>query len=633
MRYAVDVHFSWPCCRSRLHFVLRLRWVLLGLTAVHSSFAQQKPLTTLLVGVDHRTVTSLDGPWHYLVDPPPSRALYKANGEIRDDGYARNTHPNISSGPHNDEYDFATAPVMHIPGDWNTQDPTLFRYEGVVWFERDFDVQHTASMRTFIHIGAANYLSHVWVNGQRICDHEGGFTPFDCEATGALHPGNNSVVIAVDSTRHGDDLPSVSYDWFNYGGITRDVSLVRLPAQFIDDYDVHLDHKPSFEASDARDISGYVHVEGAAANTPVHISIAEAGIETTARTDQNGRAEFHARAGSLLLWAPGHPKLYKVALSSGDDRITDDIGFRDVRVAGLKILLNGQPVFLRGVNEHAEAPLRTGRTNTDTDVATVFGYLRDLHANFVRLAHYPHDERMERQADRDGVMIWSEIPLWQQISWDKPEVYAKASAVLGEMIRRDRNKASVILWSVSNETSRSAARNQFLTGLVTQARKLDSTRLITSALFAPRMNGTKLVEDDPFMAALDVVGQNEYIGWYGGKPEDADAAEWTFPQKPVIMSEFGAEAKYGDHGRPADRWTEEQQADVYKHQLVMISKIPQVCGMTPWVLTDFRSPGRNIPRLQDGFNRKGLISEDGHRKQAFFVLQHYYEGLAAGTAQ
>ena len=594
--------------------------------------AQSPPLRTLLVGVDHRMTTSLDGPWHYLVDQSPAKGLYNDRGEVRDSGYAQNTHPNISSGPHNDEYDFATAPTMHVPGDWNTQDPTLFRYEGVVWFERNFEYQPVANTRTFLHLGAANYLSHVWVNGKRLCDHEGGFTPFDCEATSLLHAGTNAVVIAVDSTRHQDDLPSVSYDWFNYGGITRDVSLVRLPMQFIDDYDVHLDRKAHFSALDARGISGYVHVEGALSGRPVEVSVPEAGVDVTVRTDANGRAEFHAQANTLQLWGPGHPKLYKVALSSGEDRVVDDIGFRDVRVDGLNILLNGEPVFLRGVNVHAEAPVRTGRANTDADVATIFDYLRDLDANFVRLAHYPHDERMERMADRSGVMVWSEIPLWQQISWDKPEVYAKASAVLAEMIRRDRNKASVILWSVSNETSRSPARTQFLTGLVSQARMLDSTRLITSALFAPRMNGTRLVQDDPLANVLDVVGQNEYIGWYGGKPEEAETAEWTLPQKPVILSEFGAEAKYGNHGSPTDRWTEEQQANVYKHQFVMIGKIPQVCGMAPWVLTDFRSPGRNIPKLQDGFNRKGLISEDGHKKQAFFVLKHYYEDRAASIS-
>ncbi len=595
------------------------------------AFAQQ-PLQTLLVGVDRRTVTSLNGDWHYLVDQPPAKALYTEAGKVRDNGYALNTHPNISSGPHNDEYDFATAPTLKVPGDWNTQDPTLFRFEGVVWYQRDFNFQPAPNTRTFLHIGAANYLSHIWVNQRRICDHEGGFTPFDCEVTAALHSGSNFVVIAVDSTRHVDDIPSVSYDWFNYGGLTRDVSLVTLPQHFIDDYDVHLAHNATFAASSADHISGYVHVEGAAAGTAVSLKIPEAGVSQTVTTDAQGRAAFDVRANGLTLWSPEHPRLYDVTLASGDDHLTDSIGFRDIRVDGTRILLNGQPIFLQGANEHAEAPIRTGRVNTDVDVSRIFAYLKDLNANFVRLCHYPHDERMERMADKTGIMIWSEIPLWQHISFDKPEVYAKATFMLNEMIRRDRNKASVILWSVSNETPNNPTRTQFLTNLANEARRLDPTRPITSALIGPGVNGSEIVQDDPLANALDVVGQNEYVGWYVGRPEDADTIHWTLPQKPIIFSEFGAESKAGNHGGPNDRWTEEQQMNVYEHQFIMIGKIPQVRGLAPWVLADFRSPGRNIPKLQDGYNRKGLISEDGKKKQAFFLFQKTYKEHSVGKA-
>jgi beta-glucuronidase len=603
------------------------------LIVVSAPLWAQQPLKTLLVGVDRRTVTSLNGDWHYLVDQPPAKGLYTDSGKVRDNGYALNTHPNISSGPHNDEYDFATAPTLKVPGDWNTQDPTLFRFEGVVWYQRDFNFSPQADMRTFLHIGAANYTSHVWVNRKRICDHEGGFTPFDCEVTAALHAGSNFVVIAVDSTRHIDDIPSVSYDWFNYGGLTRDVSLVTLPQQFIDDYDIHLAHGASFSAADSNRITGYVHVEGAAAGTPVTLKIPEAGVSATAATDASGRAAFDVRATGLTLWSPRNPRLYSVSLASGADQLTDSLGFRDIRVEGTRILLNGQPVFLQGANAHAEAPIRGGRVDNDLDVSRIFGYLKDMNANFVRLCHYPHDERMERMADKSGIMVWSEIPLWQRISFDKPEVYAKATYMLNEMIRRDRNKASVILWSVSNETPNNPTRTKFLTDLANEARRLDPTRPITSALIGPRFDGDQAVQDDPLANALDVVGQNEYIGWYVGKPEDADTMHWTLPQKPIIMSEFGSEAKQGNHGGPNDRWTEDQQANVIRHQFVMFNHIPQLRGMTVWVLMDFRSPGRNIPNLQDGYNRKGVISEDGRKKAAFSLFQKAYKERSVGKAE
>jgi len=601
----------------------------------------QHPFQTLLVGVDHRTVTSLDGNWHYLVDQAPARDLYTDTGAINDHGYAMNTHPNISSGPHNAEYDFSTAPTLKVPGDWNTQVPQLFNYEGVLWYERDFNAEPKAGTRAFLHIGAANYRSHVWVNQKRVCDHEGGFTPFDCEITAVLHPGSNFVVIAVDATRLVDGIPSVGYDWFNYGGLTRDVSLVTVPHAFIDDYDVHLAHGPAWQPGNT-ELTGYIHVLDASAGTAVTLDIPEAGVQTNLKTEADGRAPFTVKASKLTLWSPETPKLYKVTLASGSgeqdsgeqqDKLTDDIGFRDIRVDGTRILLNGKAVFLKGVNVHAEAPIRGGRAADDQDVATIFSYLKDLDANFVRLCHYPHDERMTRTADRDGIMVWSEIPNWQHISFDKPEVYAKDIVMLNEMIRRDRNKASVILWSISNETGNNPTRTKFLTGLADEARKLDSTRLITSALNSEHIVGSTATLNDPLTAALDVVGVNEYIGWYGGAPEDADDMHWILPDKPVIMSEFGAEAKYGNHGPDSRRWTEEQQADVYKHQLTMFSKIPQLRGITPWILTDFHSTTRNIPKLQDGYNRKGLISEDGNKKQAFFILQKAYINNAVGKPE
>lgn len=592
----------------------------------------QQPFQTLLVGVDHRSVVSLNGDWHYLVDRPPFGALYTDSGAINDHGYARNTHPNITSGPHNDEYDFATAPTLKVPGDWNTQVPELFTYEGVVFYERDFDVQPKPGTRTFLHVGAANYRSHVWVNQKRVCDHEGGFTPFDCEVTAVIHPGTNFVVIAVDSTRLADGIPSLRYDWYNYGGLTRDVSLVTVPTAFIDDYDVHLTHGPQWQP-ESKELSGYVHVLDATAGTPVTVSIPEAGVRVSVTTDEHGVAAFTAKATRLTLWSPEMPKLYKVSLTAGDDKLTDEIGFRDIRVDGTRILLNGKAVFLNGINVHAEAPVRGGRASNDEDVTTIFAYLKELGANFVRLPHYPHDERMTRTADRDGVMVWEEIPNWQHISFDKPEVYAKALTMLKEMIRRDRNKASVVLWSVSNETPNNTARTAFLTNLVTEARKLDPTRPITSALNSAHVKDEVATLDDPFANVLDVVGVNEYIGWYSGTPESADNMHWVLPSKPLIMSEFGSEAKFGNHGSATQRWTEEQEASVYAHQLVMLPKIPELRGIAPWVLFDFRSTTRNIPKLQDGYNRKGLVSETGQKKQAFFVLQQAYKDKTVGKPE
>lgn len=605
-------------------FCLLFTLSIFAISITQSSLAQQS-LQTMLVDVDHRSATSLDGDWHYLVDVT-GRSLYTESGEVHDKGYGRNEHPVLVGERKGQEYDFATAPTLKVPGDWNTQEPTLFHYEGVLWYQRDFNYQPRAGMRTFLHIGAANYRSHVWVNQKRICDHEGGFTPFDCEVTAVLHPGSNFVVIAVDSTRLRDGIPSVIYDWYNYGGLTRDVSLVDVPQSFVDDFDLHLVRGTRDE------IKGYVHVEGATAGTPVTVHIAEAGIDVTSNSDATGRAEFDLHAKGLSLWAPENPKLYKVDITTGQDHLADDIGFRDVRVEGTQILLNGKPIFLYGVNVHAEAPYRQGSVNSDQDVANIFKFLADLHANFARLCHYPHDERMERMADRNGIMLWSEIPNWQHISFEKPEVYAKADAMLHEMIRRDRDKASVILWSVANETQANPTRTEFLEKLVKEAHSLDPTRLVTAALLQPNNPGDLKILNDPLAQALDVIGMNEYIGWYSYTPAEAEKVRFEVPQKPIIVSEFGAEAKAGNHGPKDQRWTEEFQLDFYRHNFPMLANIPQIRGFAPWVLIDFRSPTRNIPLLQDGYNRKGLISEDGKKKEAFPFIQEIYKDHKYGKA-
>jgi beta-glucuronidase len=218
------------------------------------------------------------------------------------------------------------------------------------------------------------------------------------------------------------------------------------------------------------------------------------------------------------------------------------------------------------------------------------------------------------------------------VQFDKPEVYAKAKQQLEEEIGTYRNHAAIVLWSMANETPISDARTKFISDLAARARELDSSRLITAALLVHADGMTKVV-DDPLGKYLDVIGTNEYIGWYEQHPESADQTNWKIAyDKPLIMSEFGADAKAGLHGGKDERWTEEYQANVFTHQLGMLHRIPQLRGMSPWVLMDFRSPRRPLPGIQDGFNRKGLISDQGEKKLAFGVLQKAYTEKTVGKA-
>jgi beta-glucuronidase len=594
------------------------------------------PASTLLVASDMRAAQSLDGEWHIIADPYQA-GLYSFHGAFNPDGYFKDEEGGRGSETGNKliEYNFAKSPTIKVPGDWNTQKEWLRMYEGSLWYERHFTYQPVAGHRAFLHIGAANYRSVAAVNGKFVCQHEGGFTPFDCEITDAVKPGDNSVVIEVDDTRIPDGVPTMKTDWYNYGGLTRDVSVVTVPTGFIDDFELHLDRETRSK------ISGYVHVEGAAAGTAVTVSLPELKAHSDGVTDADGRVAVSLAAAGLTLWSPETPKLYKVVIKAGADELTDSMGFRTIETRGTEILLNGKPLFLHGVSVHAEAPYRTGRAYSEQDATTLLGWVKELGGNFARLAHYPHDERMERTADKMGILLWSEVPVYWAVEFDKEYVFEKAKQQMHEEIRRDRDKASVILWSIANETPSTDARTAFLTRSAAYVKEQDPTRLVTAALLVHGPTGknddptgnTKYI-DDPLGKALDVIGFNEYIGWYEGTPERCDAMQWKVAyDKPLIVSEFGAGAKYGLHGPATERWTEEYQASVYKHQIGMLNRIPQLRGMTPWVLMDFRSPVRQLPGIQDGYNRKGLISEQGQKKRAFFVLQKAYKDGAVGKAE
>src|SRR5580658_8822766 len=589
--------------------------------------------TTLLVDLDHRPAISLNGDWHAIVDQYAT-GLYDFHQNLRKDGFFMNA-PFDPNG-HPQDYNFANAGTLKVPGDWNTQRPELLYYEGPIWYEKDFDHSGKPNTRTFLHIGAANYRTFVWVNTKKVCEHEGGFTPFDCDITSVLKDGKNFVVLSVDNTRIADGVPTLQTDWWNYGGLHRDVSLIEVPTHFIDDYDLHLSR------TDHSLIEGYVHDEGAPAGTPVTVSIPELAATTEVPVDASSRAAVSLPVKSLSLWSPENPKLYKVEISSATDKTEDDIGFRTIETRGTQILLNGKPVFLRGISIHAEAPYRTGRAYSQKDVDTLLGWAKELGCNYVRLAHYPHDERMTRTADKLGLLVWSEIPDYWALQFDNPAVLAKSKQQVSEMVRRDRNKASIVLWSVANETPNTEARTKYLTTMVDLAHQLDPTRLVTAALLVRTeknpAGGTTKIVDDPLGQALDVIGTNEYIGWYEQHAEGADTTTWDIRyQKPLIMSEWGGDAKAGNHAPAGDTnpalWTEEYQAEIYVHQIPMLNKIPQLRGTSPWLLMDFRSARRVNPGLQDNFNRKGLISDQGVKKQAFFILQKAYKEKTLGKPE
>ena len=581
-----------------------------------------------LTAADLRPSQSLDGAWHWSVDPYRDGLSGFHGGGV---GSSSNRYADIvQADVARDnptalfEFDMQRSPVAYLPGAWIGHSAEMRYYNGLVWYQRTFEAAALpAGKRAFLRFGAVDYAAAVYVNGKLAGKHVGGFTPFALEVTGLLRPGTNQVTVGVDSERKEGDVPPPVTDWENYGGITRSVLLITVSETYVDDGWVRL-------GTDGKITAG-IQLDGPAAkNAPVALRIPSLGLVLEGRTDGEGRWTGSVTAPKKLArWSPESPTLYDVSFEGGGDTLRDRVGFRTIEVKGEDILLNGKSLFLRGICLHEEEfgdnPIRA---ITPAAARALLTEVRDgLHGNFVRLAHYPHSEVMTRAADELGLLVWSEVPVYWRVNWSNPETLATARNMVRENITRDRNRASIILWSVANETPVNDARNAFLRTLIGDVRALDPSRLVTAALLAGRQGNIQTI-DDPLAADLDVMAANTYNGWY--TPDalaDVAKIEWRSPvRKPLIFSEFGADAQAGYHDAAAapHKFSEEFQAEYFRQTLAMARRVPFLRGTAPWILKDFRSPRRQHPVFQQGWNRKGLLSPTGQRKAAFFVLADEY---------
>jgi len=572
-----------------------------------------EPLLTAdsLIDVAGRPQISLDGLWKFHIDPYDlnrRRAAFDARYfgllGLPEDEALRRVHADFPAGA------WQTA---RVPGCWNEERPELMYYEGCALYVKEF-AGPPSGPSYFLRVGAANYESTLWLNGNLLGRHEGGFTPFCVDVTPYLQP-QNVLAIVVDNRREADRLPALWCDWFNYGGITRSVSLVEVPPSHV---------KRTFWRLLPGDGLRRLRLDvetSSSAGEQVIVSVPALGIKERAVVGDNGAASLEFGAEPKL-WSPEEPHLYEVevALESGD-HLEDIFGFREVRVEGDKLLLNGRPVFLRGISAHEEFPGH-GRAATEEDRRGMLEAARELGCNFLRLAHYPHHENTARLADKMGLLLWEEIPVYWHIDFANAAVLAGARNQLRELIGRDRNRASVIIWSVANETPPTDERLTFLSELVATAREMDPSRLVSAALLPSA--------GDPVVSRVDVAAVNEYQGWYWGKVEQVPEllTNLAASGKPIIISEFGADCVAGLHGAADEIRTEEFHCDFYRRQFAGILQCSSVVGTSPWVLYDFRTPLRQN-KYQRGYNRKGLIADDHRtRKAAFDVVREVYQGLA-----
>ncbi|GLB29477.1 beta-glucuronidase [Lacrimispora amygdalina] len=561
-----------------------------------------------------RKSRSLNGEWNFSADQYDNclRAKWFLEQDTNDEG---------RSVPL--DYAFDDWDKIEVPGVWNLAKPEYFYYEGPAVYSRRFSLEEENKGRVFLQFGAVSYEARIFLNGTFLGIHKGGSTPFSIEITAHLKAENRLIAVA-DNTRRKNQIPSENTDWFLYGGIYRGVSLLFVPDVHIKNMRVNLTDRET----GAIEVSALIDGNKDLTDKTVTFSIPELGLEEKFPVNADGTCNKIVNTDGLSLWSPENPKRYQVSLTLKEkgevkDEVTDVIGFRTIETRGRKILLNGKQIFLRGVCLHEETEDH-GKAVTKEEIREAFQRAKKMNCNFLRLAHYPHTEWASEIADEEGILLWEEIPVYWWIDFSNPQTLNDARNQLSELILRDFNRASVIIWSVGNENPDTDARYHFMKNLAKTAKKKDPSRLISAACLVDSVN---LRIADRLESHLDIIGFNEYYGWY-----DPDYGKLTEilngsqPEKPVIISEFGADG-YQTENKSGKyvRGSEEEQEEIYKRQVELFGKTEYIQGTAPWILYDYRTPKR-LGAYQKGYNIKGLVTADRKReKPAFTVMKNFYE--------
>ncbi len=554
--------------------------------------------------VRSRESFSLNGHWNFTLD-------------LHDEGLRQKWFeykpcaPSLWPTPR--DYDPFMGEQISVPSCFNLQKPEWLYFEGSAWYTKIVPLKDIAKNAHYIlRIGACANEAFIFINGQNMGFHQGASTPFYCCLDQFMDAQELCIQIVARNIRRLQDVPMCHIDWFNYGGIHRDVDIFSLPQNYIKDYFLYLEKDgktAKLEVTLAYEDEGNIC-----------FSIPELGLEKNIAV-MGRKAELTFTLKDHILWSPAHPKLYDISISFKQDEIADSFGFRHIQTKGNDVYLNNEKIFLKGIAVH-EDDIALGRCTSKADILRRIAHAKELGCNFLRLAHYPHHEWVAEICDEQGLLLWEEIPVYWAIDFKNAQSLSNAKNQLRELIYRDRNRCSVIMWSVGNENADTDMRLSFMSQLVDTARELDPSRLITAACL---INFQNLRIEDRLTEYLDVIGINEYYGWYIPFYEDLiQISKNSKPCRPVIISETGAGAAIGKDAPSSGWFSEEKMQNIYEKQCEILPQIPALCGFVPWLLYDFRSPRRNNI-FQQGFNRKGLIAQDKQTKKAGFdVLSGFF---------
>ncbi|XP_058483956.1 beta-glucuronidase [Solea solea] len=592
-----------------------------------------------------REVKELSGLWGFRADKSPSRNL----------GFERAWYKRRLA---------ETGPVidMPVPASYNdiTQDHSLRDFIGWVWYEREVVVParwlSDEGTRVVIRVGSAHYYSVVWVNGVKVTEHAGGHLPFEAEIGALLRKDPTSpcrITIAVnntltletlppgtiqrfdDHTKYPDDffVQNYSFDFFNYAGIHRPVLLYTTPKAYVDDITAVTDFSDNTGFVDYK-----VSVQGATTAT-LKVTLQDRdGHCVASSTELSGVL----KVVDVNLWwpylmheNPGYLYSLEVRLMApNEDVYTLPVGIRSVKVTSTQFLINNKPFYFHGVNKHEDADIR-GKGLDWPLIVKDFNLLKWLGANSFRTSHYPYAEEIMQMCDRHGIVVIDECP---GVGIKDIRSFGNASlthhlVVMDELVRRDKNHPSVVMWSVANEpAAEMPPADLYFKTLIKHTKALDPTRPVT---YITDSNYAR----DKGAPYVDVICVNSYFSWYHDQGHlevipiqlNTQFENWYGKyQKPIIQSEYGADAVPGLHSDPPMMFTEEYQKAVLKnyHDVFDQKRKLYVVGELIWNFADFMT-SQGITRVVG--NKKGIFTRQRQPKAAALFLRERYWSLANQT--
>lgn len=541
---------------------------------------------------------------------------------------------------------FSSNDLIYVPSSWNEQNPEWDQFTGVAWYQRDLYIDRWLKGRVaWIVFEGAGYRTKVWVNSGFVGEHEGSFTQFKFRVNGVRYNGFNRIVVRIDNTPSIFDLPPArelnvtAFDFFHYGGIHRPVYLEFVDVCHIDDVTIY--------TSDKGDLKALISI---ACDRGVDIRFAlmdkeftKVVSEETIRGVKPGVFRYERKFDGVKLWSPEDPNLYNFVIEIYTDEVLRDsiyerIGFRSIEVRDGKIYLNGRPVFLKGFGRHEDFPV-LGKYVPGAVLIRDYYLMKKIGANSFRTSHYPYSNEHLDLADEFGFMVILEPPLCysgierllsrEEIAklFSSDDYLAKARRFVEEMVKQHKNRPSVIMYSVTNEPPSDIPEvAEFIRRMAGFFKELDPSRPTT---FASHRSIRDLA-----LGYVDVISLNYYRGWYSewgdvGRGtevmlKEVEHIHQKFPEKPIIITEFGADAYIGLHSDPPQMWSEEYQAELIRSYIEALIKRSYIVGVHIWNFADFRTPQNPLRTI---LNRKGVYSRDRQPKISTLVVSKLFNTI------